>query len=45
MQLGINYLGHFYLTHLLWPKIIKSEFFRIVNVSSAAHKKWMAIGA
>jgi NAD(P)-dependent dehydrogenase (short-subunit alcohol dehydrogenase family) len=39
MQYGINYLGHFYLTHLLWPKLNKSNFFRVINLSSIAHKK------
>lgn len=39
MQWGINHLGHFYLTQLLWPKVKKSEQFRVVNVSSLAHKK------
>ena len=39
MQWAINHLGHFYLTHLLWPKVKKSEQFRVVNVSSLAHKK------
>lgn len=38
-QYGINHLGHFYLTYLLWSKLLKSKFFRIVNVSSLAHKK------
>ena len=42
MQWGVNHLGHFYLTYLLWPKIKKSEKFRVVNVSSIGHKKnWM----
>jgi NAD(P)-dependent dehydrogenase (short-subunit alcohol dehydrogenase family) len=38
MQYGINHLGHFYLTHLLWPKLNKSNFFRVINISSIAHK-------
>ena len=37
MQWAINHLGHFYLTHLLWPRLLKSPSFRIVNVSSLAH--------
>lgn len=37
MQYGTNHLGHFLLTHLLWPKLLKSDFFRVINVSSKAH--------
>lgn len=37
MQYGINHLGHFLLTHLLWPKLVKSDFFRVINISSKAH--------
>lgn len=44
MQWGVNHLGHFYLTYLLWNKISKSDFFRIVNVSSLAHKKLLGFG-
>jgi NAD(P)-dependent dehydrogenase (short-subunit alcohol dehydrogenase family) len=39
MQWAVNHLGHFYLTYLLWNKIQKSNFFRIINVSSLAHKR------
>jgi NAD(P)-dependent dehydrogenase (short-subunit alcohol dehydrogenase family) len=39
MQMGTNYLGHFYLTYKLWPLLKKSDDLRIVNVSSSAHYK------
>ena len=39
MQWGVNHLGHFYLTSLLWSKISASPFFRVINVSSLAHKR------
>lgn len=40
--MAANYIGHFYLTHLLMPQLISgaenSNFYsRIVNVSSCAH--------
>ncbi len=37
MQFGVNYLGHFALTALLWPGMRDKPGARIVNVSSAAH--------
>jgi NAD(P)-dependent dehydrogenase (short-subunit alcohol dehydrogenase family) len=44
LQWGVNHLGHFYLTYLLWNKITASPFFRITNVSSLAHKKLLGFG-
>jgi NAD(P)-dependent dehydrogenase (short-subunit alcohol dehydrogenase family) len=41
MQWGVNHLGHFYLTHLLWKKVTASPYFRVINVSSLAHKRLM----
>jgi NAD(P)-dependent dehydrogenase (short-subunit alcohol dehydrogenase family) len=38
MQFGVNHLGHFALTALLWPGISTRKEARIVNVSSAAHR-------
>ena len=37
MQLGTNHLGHFALTGLLLPLILKTPSSRIVTVSSGAH--------
>lgn len=37
-QIGVNYLGHFYLTGLLFPIIKKTKNARIINISSIAHR-------
>lgn len=37
MQMGTNHFGHFLLTALLMPIILKTKNSRIVNVASAAH--------
>lgn len=37
-QLGVNHLGHFALTALLWPLLRKSPAARVVTVSSTVHK-------
>ena len=40
-QLATNHLGHFLLTHILFPKLKQAgtaeSYARVVNVSSAAH--------
>ncbi len=38
MQLGVNHIGHFYLTNLVLDLLQEKSPARIVNVSSGAHK-------
>lgn len=37
MNYGVNHVGHFYLTYLLWNKLNQANSWKIVNVSSSAH--------
>ncbi len=37
-QFGVNHLGHFLLTNLLFPVISKTKNARVVSLSSIAHK-------
>lgn len=37
MQLGTNHLGHFALTALLWPSLVRAGRARVVTVASVAH--------
>ncbi|MGB6036626.1 MAG: oxidoreductase [Cryomorphaceae bacterium] len=44
LQWGVNYLGHFLLTSLLWDALMSASNARIVQLSSIAHK-WGKISA
>lgn len=37
LQFGVNHLGHFLLTHELLPLLQKSDYPKVINVSSAAY--------
>ncbi len=38
MQLGVNFLGHFALTALLLPQLMKAPAPRVIQISSIAHR-------
>lgn len=38
MQFGVNYLGHFLLTHLLLPQLKAADSARVINVASIIHR-------
>ncbi|KAJ0408626.1 hypothetical protein P43SY_008973 [Pythium insidiosum] len=39
IQFGVNHLGHFYLTTLLFDRLQASKSARIVNISSVLHRR------
>ncbi|KAJ0411447.1 hypothetical protein ATCC90586_007107 [Pythium insidiosum] len=41
IQFGVNHLGHFYLTTLLFDRLQASKSARIVNISSVLHRRLM----
>jgi NAD(P)-dependent dehydrogenase (short-subunit alcohol dehydrogenase family) len=43
MQLGVNHLGHFALTALLMPALLRADAARIVTVTSTAHHMGRAV--
>ncbi|HEY6692790.1 MAG TPA: oxidoreductase [Solirubrobacteraceae bacterium] len=43
MQLGVNHLGHFALTALLMPALLRADAARIVSVTSTAHHMGRAV--
>jgi NAD(P)-dependent dehydrogenase (short-subunit alcohol dehydrogenase family) len=45
MQFGVNHLGHFALTALLLPALLRAERARVVSVTSTAHHMGRAIDA
>jgi NAD(P)-dependent dehydrogenase (short-subunit alcohol dehydrogenase family) len=43
MQFGVDHLGHFALTALLMPALLRAEAARIVTVTSTAHHMGLAV--
>jgi NAD(P)-dependent dehydrogenase (short-subunit alcohol dehydrogenase family) len=43
MQFGVNHLGHFALTALLLPALLRAERARVVSVTSTAHHMGRAV--
>jgi len=43
MQFGVNHLGHFALTALLLPALLRAESARVVSVTSTAHHMGRAV--
>jgi NAD(P)-dependent dehydrogenase (short-subunit alcohol dehydrogenase family) len=43
MQFGVNHLGHWTLTSLLLPAVLRAEAGRVVSVSSTAHHMGRAV--
>jgi len=43
MQFGVNHLGHFALTSLLMPALLRAEAARVVSVTSTAHHMGRAV--
>ena len=40
MHMGVNHLGHFYLTYRFWDLLTAVNDFRVINVSSDLHNKF-----
>lgn len=43
ITVGTNYIGHFYLTSLLLPRLLEAPQGRIVNIASVAHERVHAV--
>ena len=45
MQMGVNHLGHFYLTAKLWNLLKAASDLRVVNVSSKAQDSFFSVAS